>query len=78
MVLPGAREPPLNATSSRYRLLESLGLRAGDVILQINRQRIESAEQAAEVLRQTSGRLTVYIERNGEVLTRQLVRGSRG
>ncbi len=60
------------------RNLEGLGLRAGDVILQINRQRIESAEQAAQVLRQTSGRLTVYIERNGEVVTRHLVRGPRG
>ena len=61
------------------RDLESrIDLRAGDVILQINRQRIESAEQAAEVLRRTSGRLTVYIERNGEVVTRHLIRGPRG
>jgi serine protease Do len=60
------------------RNLEGLGLRAGDVILQINRQRIESAKQAAEVLRRTSGRLTVYIERNGEVVTRHLIRGPRG
>ena len=60
--------------------LESLiGLRAGDVILQIDRRRIESAEQAAEVLRQASGRVAVYVERNGEVVVRRLLfRGPRG
>ena len=62
------------------RDLETLiGLRAGDVILQIDRRRIESAEQAAEVLRQASGRVAVYIERNGEVVVRRLIfRGPRG
>ena len=52
-----------------------IGLRAGDVILQVNRQRVESAEQAAEVLRQASGRVAVYIERNGEVIVRSLLFG---
>ena len=52
-----------------------IGLRAGDVILQVNRQRVESAEQAAEVLRRASGRVAVYIERNGEVIVRSLLFG---
>ena len=52
-----------------------IGLRVGDVILQINRQRVESAEQAAEVLRQASGNVTVYIERSGEVIVRRLIFG---
>ena len=62
------------------RDLESrIDLRAGDVLLQINRRRIESAEQAAEVLRRASGNVAVYIERNGEVIVRRLVfRGPRG
>ena len=36
-----------------------IGLRAGDVILQVNRRRVESAEQAAEVLRRASGNVAV-------------------
>jgi len=45
-----------------------LGLRAGDVIVQINRGRIRSAEEAAqafEALRGT-GRIVLYFERNGD------------
>jgi serine protease Do len=62
------------------RDLESrIGIRAGDVILQIDRRRIESAEQAAEVLRRASGSVAVYIERNGEVIVRRLLfRGTGG
>ena len=52
-----------------------IGLRAGDVILQIDRRRVESAEQAAEVLRQASGNVAVYIERSGEVIVRRLIFG---
>jgi type II secretory pathway component PulC len=52
-----------------------IGLRAGDMILQIDRRRVESAEQAAEVLRQASGNVAIYIERNGEVIVRRLVFG---
>ena len=56
-----------------------IGLRAGDVILQINRRRVESAEQAAQVLRRASGSVAVYIERNGEVIVRRLLfRGPGG
>ena len=58
------------------RDLEGLiGLRAGDVILQVDRLRVESAEQAAEILRRASGRVAVYIERNGEVTVRRLIFG---
>ncbi len=62
------------------RDLESrIGLRAGDVILQIDRRRVESAEEAAAVLRGASGSFPVYLERNGEVIVRRLIfRGPRG
>jgi S1-C subfamily serine protease len=56
-------------------LEDRIGLRAGDMILQIDRRRVESAEQAAEVLRQASGNVAVYIERNGEVIVRRLIFG---
>jgi len=56
-----------------------IGLRAGDVILQINRRRVESAEQAAAVLRRASGSVAIYLERNGEVIVRRLLfRGTGG
>ena len=50
-----------------------IGLRDGDVILQINRTTVTSAERAADLLRRAVGNLTVYVERNGEVIVRQLV-----
>ena len=49
-----------------------IGFRAGDVILQINRTGIVSAEKAAEMFREASGNIAVYIERDGEVIVRQL------
>ena len=56
-----------------------IGLRVGDVILQIDRLLIESAEQAADVLRRGSGNVVVYIERKGEVLVDRLIfRRGRG
>ena len=56
-----------------------IGFRAGDVILQINRTGVTSAEQAAEIFRRASGNVAVYIERNGGVIVRQLsFRRSRG
>ena len=60
--------------------LESrIGFRVGDVILQINRAGVTSAEQAASIFRRASGNMAVYIERNGGVLVRQLsFRPSRG
>ena len=68
------REPPIE------RDLETrTGLRAGDVILQINRRRVESAEQAAAVFRRASGSVAIYLERNGEVIVRRLLfRGTGG
>ena len=54
-------------------LERSLDLRAGDVILQIDRRRVESAEGAAEILRRGSGSVAVYVERNGEVIVRRLL-----
>ena len=53
-------------------LQAQLGLRSGDVIVQINRMRIRSAEDAAaafESLRGT-GRIVMYFERNGDYTMR--------
>jgi len=51
-----------------------LGLRQGDVIVQINRVPIGSAEDLAELFRnlQGSGRLDIYFERNGSYNRRTL------
>jgi serine protease Do len=42
-------------------------LRSGDVILQINRTLITSADQALRLLQRVRGRVVVYLERDGEV-----------
>jgi serine protease Do len=53
-----------------------LGLQEGDLILQINRLRITSAETAAQALQQLSGRSVVmYFERGGRVGSTQFVIG---
>ncbi|HYR08457.1 MAG TPA: trypsin-like peptidase domain-containing protein [Longimicrobium sp.] len=53
-----------------------LGLQEGDVILQINRLRITSAETAAQALQQLGGRSVVmYFERGGRVGSTQFVIG---
>jgi serine protease Do len=45
------------------------GLREGDVIVQINRSPIRTAEEAASALRQLAGRgVAIYFERNGQLL----------
>jgi serine protease Do len=45
-----------------------VGLREGDLILQINRSRVGTAEEAASTLQQFAGRgLIVYFERNGNL-----------
>jgi serine protease Do len=51
-----------------------LGLEIGDVIVQMNRVRIRSAEDAAQYFRSLrgSGRIVMYIERNGDLRTRNL------
>ncbi|RMH12132.1 MAG: PDZ domain-containing protein [Gemmatimonadetes bacterium] len=48
-------------------LARQLPLREGDVILQINRARITSAEQAARLLRTVSGQVDLWFERGGAV-----------
>ncbi len=56
-----------------YRIGDSTarttGLRSGDVIVQINRQRIERAEQVQDVFRRAAGRtaIRVYVERGGSI-----------
>ncbi|HYJ78091.1 MAG TPA: trypsin-like peptidase domain-containing protein [Longimicrobiaceae bacterium] len=46
----------------------NVGLREGDLILQINRLRVETAEAAAQALQQMAGGWVVlYVERNGRV-----------
>jgi serine protease Do len=48
----------------------STGLRPGDLIVQINRQRISRAEQVTEIFNQYQGRrapIRVYVERDGNV-----------
>ena len=53
-----------------------LGMREGDVILQVNRLRVTSAEEAAQALRQLGGRAVVlYFEREGRLLSTQFVVG---
>jgi len=51
-----------------------LGLREGDLILQINRLRVTTAEETAAALRQLSGRSVVlYFERDGRLMNAQFV-----
>ncbi len=52
-----------------------LGIRAGDVIVQMNRTRIRSADDAARFFQSLTGRegrVIVYLERNGQLGTRNL------
>ena len=49
-----------------------IGLRDGDVILQVNKVGVTSAEQAADIFRRASGNIAIYIERDGGVIVRQL------
>jgi serine protease Do len=52
----------------------AVGLREGDVILQINRFRVQSAEEAARALQAAPGRsFVVYFERNGQLGSTQFV-----
>jgi serine protease Do len=45
-----------------------IGFQPGDVLLQVNRVRIRSAEDAAGLLQQLGGRgAVVFIERNGQI-----------
>jgi serine protease Do len=53
-------------------LVNSLGLRRGDVLLQINNGRIRTAEDAAAAIRglRAGMRVRIYYERNGSILVR--------
>ena len=65
--------------SIRPDLENRIGFRAGDVILQIDRTGITSAEQVASIFRRAVGTVAVYIERNGGLIVRQLsFRRARG
>lgn len=49
-----------------------VGLRSGDLIVEINRQAVQTASQAAEILAQLAGRrsaVTLTVERQGRLLT---------
>jgi len=53
---------------------QGLGLREGDVILQINRMRIRSAEEAAAALQSVGrGAVIMYFERNGQLGSAQFL-----
>jgi serine protease Do len=53
------------------RVSDELGIRSGDVILQINRSPVASAAQAARALNYFAGRglIRMYFEHNGQVFT---------
>jgi S1-C subfamily serine protease len=55
-------------------LSAQLGLREGDVILQVNRTRVQSAEQVARTFESLRGRgsMRIWFERNGGVASRDL------
>jgi serine protease Do len=52
-----------------------IGLQQGDVILQINRLRIRSAEEAAAVFQRVRGTVLVYFERGGQLGSAQFMIG---
>jgi serine protease Do len=53
------------------RVSDELGIRAGDVILQVNRTPVAGADQAARALNYYAGRglIRMYFEHNGQVFT---------
>jgi serine protease Do len=53
------------------RVSDELGIRSGDVILQVNRTPVASADQAARALNYYAGRglIRMYFEHNGQVFT---------
>lgn len=54
----------------------AVGLREGDVLLQINRFQLRTAEEAARALQSSAGRaLVVYFERNGQLASTQFMVG---
>ena len=57
------------------RVANDLGIQRGDVIVQINRTRIRSAEDAAQALNYYGGRgvIQMYLERNGQVYITEFI-----
>ena len=49
------------------QLQQATRLKSGDVILQINRTLITSADQAIRLLQRVQGSVVVYLERDGQV-----------
>jgi serine protease Do len=48
------------------RVSDAIGLQQGDVIVQINRNRIANAEDAAAALNGGHGSIAMYVERHGQ------------
>jgi serine protease Do len=57
--------------SVTQRVSEELGIRSGDVILQVNRTPVATADQAARALNYYAARglIRMYFEHNGQVFT---------
>ena len=68
-----SEEGALIATISD-QLAGQLGIRAGDVLVQVNRTRVRSAEEAARVFESLRGQgaIRIYVERNGGYVARDL------
>jgi serine protease Do len=59
---------------SLSEMTRAIGLREGDVILQVNRYRVSTAPQAAEALQaMTGGTVALYYERDGQLGSTQFV-----
>ncbi len=68
-----SEEGALIATISD-QLSAQLGMRAGDVLVQVNRTRVRSAEDAARIFQELRGQgaIRIYVERNGGYVARDL------
>jgi S1-C subfamily serine protease len=62
-------------TNVSARVADELGIQAGDVIVQINRTRVTSADQAARALDYYGGRgpIRMFIERGGQIFITDFV-----
>ena len=56
------------------RLSAQLGLQAGDVLIQVNRTRVTSADDARRIFESLRGQgaVRIYVERNGGYIVRDL------
>lgn len=55
------------------RATDQIGLQVGDVILQVNGQRISTAEEAARALNDQRGAVVMYVERGGQIFSTEFV-----